>query len=61
MSPATELLEALEASTYCLPEAIGGFPQVAGINYTISTALPMTPMPRPIPLPPTMVPRASTA
>ena len=32
-----ELLEALEASTYSLP--IGGFPQVAGINYTISTAV----------------------
>ncbi len=34
-----ELLEALEASTYCTPEAIGGFPQVSGINYTISTAV----------------------
>ncbi len=32
-----ELLEALEASTYSLP--VGGFPQVAGINYTISTAV----------------------
>ena len=32
-----ELLEALEASTYSLP--IGGFPQVAGINYTLSTAV----------------------
>ena len=30
-----ELLEALEASTYSLP--IGGFPQVAGINYTLHT------------------------
>ena len=27
----------LEASTYSLP--VGGFPQVAGINYTISTAV----------------------
>lgn len=35
----TELLEALEASTFCVPESIGGFPQVAGINYTISTAV----------------------
>ena len=34
-----ELLEALEASTYCLPKAVGGFPQVSGINYTISTAV----------------------
>ena len=30
-----ELLEALEASTYSLP--IGGFPQVAGINFTLYT------------------------
>jgi 5'-nucleotidase domain-containing protein len=34
-----ELLEALEASTYCTPDAIGGFPQGSGINYTISTAV----------------------
>ena len=34
-----ELLEALEASTYCTPDAIGGFPQVSGINHTISTAV----------------------
>jgi 5'-nucleotidase domain-containing protein len=34
-----ELLEALEASTYCTPDAIGGFPQVSGINYPISTAV----------------------
>ena len=33
----TELLEALEASTFCVPESIGGFPQVSGISYTIST------------------------
>ena len=32
-----ELLEVLEASTYSLP--VGGFPQVAGINYTLSTAV----------------------
>lgn len=31
------LLEALEASTFCTPEAIGGFPQVSGINFTIDT------------------------
>ena len=33
-----ELLEALEASTYCTPEAIGGFPQVSGITFTVDTA-----------------------
>ena len=32
-----ELLEALEASTYSLP--VGGFPQVVGINFTLSTAV----------------------
>lgn len=32
-----ELLEALEASTYSLP--VGGFPQVASINFTLSTAV----------------------
>ena len=35
-----ELQEALEASTYCTPEAIGGFPQVAGINFTLNTGAP---------------------
>lgn len=35
--PGNELLEALEASTFCVPESIGGFPQVSGISYTIST------------------------
>ena len=32
------LLEALEASTYSVPTAVGGFPQVAGIKYTINTS-----------------------
>ncbi|WP_295586261.1 5'-nucleotidase C-terminal domain-containing protein [uncultured Oscillibacter sp.] len=32
-----ELLEALEASTYCTPESIGGFPQVSGITFTVDT------------------------
>ena len=32
-----ELLEALEASTYCTPESIGGFPQAAGLSFTIKT------------------------
>ena len=31
------LLEALEASTFCTPTAIGGFPQVAGMKFTIDT------------------------
>ncbi len=33
-----ELLEALEASTYCTPTAIGGFPQVSGIEFTVDTS-----------------------
>jgi len=32
-----ELLEALEASTYCTPTAVGGFPQIAGMNITVDT------------------------
>ena len=32
-----ELLEVLEASTFCTPEAIGGFPQVSGIEFTLNT------------------------
>ena len=31
------LLEALEASTYCTPEDVGAFPQVAGIEFTVDT------------------------
>lgn len=31
------LLEALEASTYCTPEAVGAFPQVTGIEFTVDT------------------------
>ena len=33
----SELLEALEASTYCTPISLGGFPQVSGIEYTVDT------------------------
>ncbi len=33
----SELLEALEASTYSTPGAIGGFPQIAGMQITINT------------------------
>lgn len=35
-----DILEAIEASTYCTPEAIGGFPQVSGIKFTVNTAVP---------------------
>lgn len=34
-----ELLEALEAATYSTPEAIGAFPQVSGIVFTIDTTV----------------------
>ena len=34
-----ELLEALEASTYCTPEAIGGYPQTSGIQWTLDTTV----------------------
>ena len=33
----SELLEALEASTFCTPKSIGGFPQVAGMQFTVAT------------------------
>lgn len=29
--------ELLEASTYCTPESLGGFPQVAGLTFTVKT------------------------
>lgn len=32
-----KLLEALEASTYCTPGAVGGFPQVSGMKFSIDT------------------------
>lgn len=35
-----QLLEVLEASTFCTPTAIGGFPQVAGAEFTVNTAVP---------------------
>ncbi|SFP95198.1 5'-nucleotidase [Oscillibacter sp. PC13] len=35
-----ELLEALEASTYCTPESIGGFPHVSGIVFTVDASIP---------------------
>ncbi len=36
----SELLEILEAATFCLPEASGSFPQVAGISYQVDTRVP---------------------
>jgi 2',3'-cyclic-nucleotide 2'-phosphodiesterase (5'-nucleotidase family) len=35
-----ELLEALEASTFSTPKAIGGYPQTAGIKFTLDTTKP---------------------
>lgn len=35
-----ELLEILEASTFCTPEAVGAFPQVSGLEFTVNTAIP---------------------
>ena len=32
-----ELLEALEASTFCTPDAVGGYPQTSGIEWTLDT------------------------
>ena len=32
-----ELLEALEASTFCTPESLGGFPQAAGVTFMVKT------------------------
>lgn len=34
------LLEVLEASTFCTPKAVGAFPQVAGIEFTVNTNAP---------------------
>lgn len=35
-----ELLEALEASTYLMPESLGSFPQVAGIEFSVDIGVP---------------------
>lgn len=35
-----QLLEVLEASTFCTPTALGGFPQAAGVEFTVNTAVP---------------------
>ena len=35
-----EILEALEASTFCTPDAVGGYPQTSGIDWTLDTTKP---------------------
>ena len=35
-----ELLEALEASTFCTPDSVGGYPQTSGIKWTLDTTKP---------------------
>ena len=35
-----ELLEALEASTFCNPDPVGGYPQTSGIEWTLDTTKP---------------------
>ena len=35
-----ELLEVLEASTFCTPAAIGGYPQTSGLRWTLDTTKP---------------------
>ncbi|MDO4515715.1 MAG: 5'-nucleotidase C-terminal domain-containing protein [Bacillota bacterium] len=37
-----DLLEALEASTYCTPDPTGAFPQVSGITFTLNTGAPFS-------------------
>ena len=44
-----ELLDTLEASTFSTPAALGGFPQVSGICYTIDTAKAYDPLPETYP------------
>ena len=35
-----DILEVLEASTFCTPEPIGGYPQTAGIQFSVDTTKP---------------------
>ena len=44
-----ELLEALEASTYCTPSKLGGYPQTTGIKWTLNTTEPYDPNEEPYP------------
>lgn len=34
-----QLMEVMEASTFCNPESLGGFPQVAGMEFTLDTTV----------------------
>lgn len=43
------LLEALEASSYCTPEIVGGFPQIAGMKINIDTTKAYDPQVDPYP------------
>lgn len=56
-----ELLEALEASTYCTPESIGGFPQAAGLAFTVKTYEEYDANPEPYPKSTYYARRASSA
>ena len=44
-----ELLEALEASTFSTPAAVGGFPQVSGISFTVAACAEYKPQAEPYP------------
>ena len=44
-----ELLEVLEASTFCSPTAIGGYPQTTGIEWTLNTTKVYDARPEPYP------------
>ena len=44
-----ELLEALEASTFALPDSLGGFPQIAGMNISIDATKKYDPQTTPYP------------
>ena len=45
----TPLLEALEASTFCTPISLGGFPQIAGMNISIDATKKYDPQTTPYP------------
>jgi 5'-nucleotidase len=40
MLTGAQLLEVIEASTYCLPKATTNLPQAAGIRYSVDTSVP---------------------
>ena len=49
MPRSQELLEALEASTFALPDSLGGFPQIAGMNISIDATKKYDPQTTPSP------------